>query len=70
MQWVPGALSSGLKRPGRGGEHLSPYGAEVKNGVIMPPHTIRLHGLGLNELIIGTNLLLPPYIFISLSYIR
>jgi hypothetical protein len=31
IQWVPGALSLGLKRPGREADHSPPSGAEVKN---------------------------------------
>jgi hypothetical protein len=31
MQWVLGALSLGLKRPGRGADHSAPCSAEVKN---------------------------------------
>jgi hypothetical protein len=30
MQWVPGALSLGVKRPGREADHSSPSSAEVK----------------------------------------
>jgi len=29
IQWVPGALSLGVKRPGRGADHLLPSSAEV-----------------------------------------
>jgi hypothetical protein len=31
IQWVPGALSLGLKRPGRESDHSPPFSAEVKN---------------------------------------
>jgi hypothetical protein len=31
IQWVSGALSLVLKRPGREADHLRPYSAEVKN---------------------------------------
>jgi hypothetical protein len=31
IQWVPGALSLGVKRPGREAEHSPPSSAEVKN---------------------------------------
>jgi hypothetical protein len=31
IQWVPGALSLGVKRPGREADYSSPYNAEVKN---------------------------------------
>jgi hypothetical protein len=30
IQWVPGALSPGIKRPGRGADHSPPTSAEVK----------------------------------------
>jgi hypothetical protein len=31
IQWVPGALSLWVKRPGRATDHSSPSSAEVKN---------------------------------------
>jgi hypothetical protein len=31
IQWVPGALSLGVKRPGREADHLPPSSVEVKN---------------------------------------
>jgi hypothetical protein len=31
MQWVPGALSPGIKRPGREADQSPPSSAEVKN---------------------------------------
>jgi hypothetical protein len=31
IQWVSGAVSMGVKRPGREAEHLPPSSAEVKN---------------------------------------
>jgi hypothetical protein len=41
IQYVPGALSLGVKLPGRETDHLLPASAEVKNGgAIAPfPHT-------------------------------
>jgi hypothetical protein len=41
IQWVPGALSPGLKQPGREADHSHPSSAEVKNdAIIYPlPHT-------------------------------
>jgi hypothetical protein len=36
-QWVPGALSAGVKRPGRGADHSLPPSAEVNNGGAIPP---------------------------------
>jgi hypothetical protein len=45
IQCVPGALSLGVKRPGREADHSPPFSAEVKERVELcstPP--IRLHG--------------------------
>jgi hypothetical protein len=41
IQWVPGAISPGVKRPGREADHSFTSGAEIKNdGAIPPlPHT-------------------------------
>jgi hypothetical protein len=36
IQWVPGALSPGAKRPGRKADHSPPSSAEVKNGGAIP----------------------------------
>jgi hypothetical protein len=52
IQWVPRALSLGVKRPGREADHSPPSRAEVKNAwsyTSTPP--IRLHGVST-----GTNL--------------
>jgi hypothetical protein len=46
IQWVPGALSLGLKWQGRESDNSRPYSAEVKNAwncTSIPP--IRLHGM-------------------------
>jgi hypothetical protein len=46
IQWVPGALSLGVKRPGREADHSPPSSAEVKiawSYTSTPP--IRLHGV-------------------------
>jgi hypothetical protein len=37
IQWVPGALSPGVKLPGREANHSPPTNAEVKNGGAIPP---------------------------------
>jgi hypothetical protein len=39
-RWIPGAVSSGIKRPGHEAEHSLPFSAEVKNGeaIILFPH--------------------------------
>jgi hypothetical protein len=45
IQWVPGALSLGVKRPGREADHSPPPTTELKNAwsnTSTPP--IRLHG--------------------------
>jgi hypothetical protein len=34
IQWVTGALSQGVKRPGREADHFPPTSAEVKNAWI------------------------------------
>jgi hypothetical protein len=37
VQWVPEALSPGVKRPGCEADHSPPSSAEVKNGVTIIP---------------------------------
>jgi hypothetical protein len=37
IQWVPGAPSPGVKRPGREADHSPPTSAEAKNGGAIPP---------------------------------
>jgi hypothetical protein len=42
IQWVPGAHSLGVKRPGREADHSLPFSAEIKNAWIytsIPPYT-------------------------------
>jgi hypothetical protein len=49
IQWLPGALSLGVKRLGRGADHSPPASAEVKNAwsyTSTPP--IRLHDVVLS----------------------
>jgi hypothetical protein len=49
IQWVPGALSLGIKWPGRETDHSPPSGAEVKNAwsyTSTPP--IHLHDVVLS----------------------
>jgi hypothetical protein len=56
IKWVPGALSSGMKRQERETDHSPPSCAEIKNGgAISPCH----HGIVLNELSTETAL---PYL--------
>jgi hypothetical protein len=46
IQWVPGALSLGVKRPGREADHSPPSSAGVKECVELYVHSpIRLHGV-------------------------
>jgi hypothetical protein len=37
IQWGPGALSQGVKWPGREADHSHQYIAEIKNGGAIPP---------------------------------
>jgi hypothetical protein len=49
IQWVSGALSLGLKRPGREADHSPPSTAEVKECVELYLHSpIRPHGVVLS----------------------
>jgi hypothetical protein len=55
IQWVPGALSLGIKRAGCEADHSSPSSAEVKNAwsyTSTPP--IRLHDVVLSLKNTGT----------------
>jgi hypothetical protein len=49
MQWVPWAVSLGVKRQGHKTDHSPKYSGEVKNdGAILPlPHTSSWHGASL-----------------------
>jgi hypothetical protein len=68
IQWVPGVLSLGVKRPVREDDHFPPSSAEVKNEwryTSTPP--VRLRGsplLGLTE-VIEVGLSTPIYIRFS-----
>jgi hypothetical protein len=49
IQWVPWALSLGVKRPGREAGHSPPFSAEVKECVELYLHSpIRLNGVVLS----------------------
>jgi len=49
MQWVPGALSLGVKWRGREADHSPPSSAELKNAwKLYLQSPIRLHGLVLS----------------------
>jgi hypothetical protein len=49
IQWVPGALSLGVNRPGREADHLPPSNAEVKKCVELSTLPTRLHGAVLSS---------------------
>jgi hypothetical protein len=43
IEWVPGVLSLGVKRPGREADHSPPPSAEVKNAcsyISIPPYVL------------------------------
>jgi hypothetical protein len=42
IQWVPGALSLGVKRPGREADHSPPSSAEVKEWVELYLHSTNM----------------------------
>jgi hypothetical protein len=48
IQWVPGAVSSRVKRQGRKANHSLPNSAKIKNGGVIPPLSVCLHGVLLN----------------------
>jgi hypothetical protein len=56
IQWVPGALSHGVKGQGREADHSPPSNADVKSGAI-PLFPTRLHVIMFNQLMRGTILL-------------
>jgi hypothetical protein len=45
IQWIPGVISSVVKRPGREADHSYPSNAEDKNSKAIPPLPMRLLGL-------------------------
>jgi hypothetical protein len=47
-QWIPGALSLGVKRPGLGADHSPPSSTGVKNAWNYTSPPIRLHGIVLS----------------------
>jgi hypothetical protein len=75
IQWIPGAISAGLKRPGPKAGYLPAYSAEEKNGGAIPPYLhspIYLHGIVLYYLSTGTNLplLLSMYAYFLAGCLR
>jgi hypothetical protein len=41
VQWVPGDVSTGVKRQGREADHSLSSGVEVKKGGVAPPHPLK-----------------------------
>jgi hypothetical protein len=48
VQWVPVAVSPGIKQQGREADHLSPSSAEVKNVEVLRSLSVHLNGAVLN----------------------
>jgi hypothetical protein len=48
IQWVPGTIYPGVKRPGLEAEHSPSSSTEVKNDRTVLPQPICLHGVVLN----------------------
>jgi hypothetical protein len=64
IQWVSGALSPGVKRPGREDDHALPISAKVEKNVDLYIHSpIRLDGVVLNQLSTVTTLSFFPRTF-------
>jgi hypothetical protein len=61
IQWLPEALSSGVKRQGREADHSPPVSVEVKKMWIYT--STSPYGVVLNQLSTGTTL---PYLFMYL----
>jgi hypothetical protein len=57
IQWVAGALSLGIKRQGREADRTPPSSAEIKNCGVIPPLTLRFHGVGTTSLLVFLRLL-------------
>jgi hypothetical protein len=68
IQWVPGALSLGVKRSGREADHSHPSSAEVKNawGYNSTPRYAFMAWCSVKENSTGTTL---PLLYIQISYI-
>jgi hypothetical protein len=58
VQWVPRALSLGIKRTGREADHSLPSNAEVKECVELYLHSLNMSSWRGAELSTGTTLLL------------
>jgi hypothetical protein len=67
IQWVPGAISLGLKRPGREADHSPPRSAEVKEWVELYLHSHITPSWRGAQLSTGTTL---PFTFYLLTVIN
>jgi hypothetical protein len=65
IQWVPRALSTGIKWSGREADHSSSPSAQAKNGGTVPPLPIRLYGAVINYS--STGIFLPLLLLIFFS---
>jgi hypothetical protein len=64
-----GALSLGVKWQGHEADHKLPSSAEIKNGGGIPPLSMRLHSVVLNQLSKGTTLPLPfQYVILTRKF--
>jgi hypothetical protein len=48
IQWVPGAISPGVKQPGNEADHSPPSISEVKSGGAVPPLLHMFYGIMFN----------------------
>jgi hypothetical protein len=64
IQWVPGALSLGVKRPRREADHSPPSSAEVKECVELYLHSPDTPSWGCAQLITGTTLTFAFYLYL------
>jgi hypothetical protein len=48
IQWIPGALSLGIKRPGRETDNSRPSNAGIRIRAAIPPPPINLYGVEIN----------------------
>jgi hypothetical protein len=65
IQWEPGALSLGLKRPGCEADHTPSSSTEVECLKLYLHSSIRLHGVVLSLKITGTTLPLPYHLHLA-----
>jgi hypothetical protein len=72
VQWVPGALSLGVKWPGREADHLPPSSAEVKDCMelyLHSPNTPLWRGVQLKKHRDNFNFTLPPHALYAIAFV-